>query len=144
MENCITKEWVMEFLAEEGFRPDLDEDEDVFFKFERKTFWCFFDENDPEYMSMSYFVGYEIPFSLTSDDINSALIELMLTMKMTKARLLELDDEQVRIKLAVEVFTDRKHFERYFERFISVLLHSSEKMAELLEEKQEVEKDKCH
>lgn len=45
---------VLEFLAEEGFRPQLDEEGDVFFKFEGGTYFLITSDDDATYFALHY------------------------------------------------------------------------------------------
>lgn len=46
---------VLEFLTEEGFRPHLDDQGDVFFKFEGGTYYLMTSEPDPTYFALYSF-----------------------------------------------------------------------------------------
>lgn len=46
---------VLDFLAEEGFRPQLDDEGDVLFKFEGGTYYLMTSDADPSYFALYYF-----------------------------------------------------------------------------------------
>jgi len=51
---------IINYLAEEGYRPKIDEDGDIVFKVEGGTYFVSFDEKDPNFFSIVYPNFWEI------------------------------------------------------------------------------------
>jgi hypothetical protein len=82
-------EFYKDFLSEEGFRPSIDEDGDVIFKFEGGTYWIRVDENDRDFFQVQYFFGYEIESQEEFHRATAACMDITRQTKVVKIMALE-------------------------------------------------------
>ena len=74
----------MEFLREEGYVPKFDEDGDVVFKCEGRTYILFAEEKDATYFRLAFPAFWEIESADEEDQAREALNDLNAKMKVMK------------------------------------------------------------
>lgn len=111
-------EAVFEYLAEEGFRPNYDDDGDIFFKYEGSNFIVIFKDKDPEYTSISEFINIDIEEDELFDvlklinSVNSDYIMGKITL---------VDNDNKTLRLQVDSFGSFENFKRNFDRYLKII-----------------------
>lgn len=82
---------VLDFLAEEGFRPQLDEEGDVFFKFEGGTYFLVTSGEDASYFALYYLRFWSLDDAAERLRAHEAAAHTHLRVRI--GRIIVLDDD---------------------------------------------------
>jgi len=106
-----------EFLAQQGYRPQIDEDGDVIFKFEGKTLFMAVQAEDPQYFTVVLPKAWSVQDSKERTQVLIAANYANATSKVAKVFVIQ--DE---VWVAVELFLDDPmDFRKLFPRSISAI-----------------------
>jgi len=121
---------LMEFLANEGYRPTLAAEGDVRFKFEGGNYGIRFMANDPQWVSISYPNFWEIR---TPDEELRALRAASEATQTTKVAKVNLIQAQHNVWAEAELLVERpEQFEAVFKRLLAILKAAVARFAELM------------
>lgn len=108
-----------DFLADEGFRPELTEHFDVMFKFEGGTYFIVPDADDRQYFQLSYMYFWEIE---NEQELENAYFACNEANRMTKTVKLSVTESKEDTCAYIELFVDDpKHLQPVFNRCMSAL-----------------------
>jgi hypothetical protein len=107
----------MDFLAEEGYRPEIDADGDVQFKSEGKTYFMSVNDDDPTFFRLVLANIWPIESEVERTQVFIAVDHSNAQTKVAKAFLVK-DDVWVGIELFLPEATD---FKDVFDRSMSAL-----------------------
>lgn len=117
-------ELVKEYLANEGFRYDIDEDGDVHFKYEGTNLFFTADPDDPQFFRIIMPNIYELENNRVK--VLEAINTVVRDMKVLKAFLIE-----DRLWLSVEIFIDSTpEVDDFFQRCVGLLKAGRERIAQ--------------
>ncbi|MFH2123992.1 MAG: hypothetical protein ABIJ50_10985 [Pseudomonadota bacterium] len=83
-------EKIQEFLEEEGFRPKIDDDGDIMFKYEGKTYIIQFDEDDALFIRLMLPNFWELDSD--SEKAQATKISLEITRQVKVAKVFSVED----------------------------------------------------
>ena len=119
----ITSELVKEWLSDEGYKYEIDEDGDIRFKYQGKTFFCTADKNDSQYFRIILPNLYDVENNRVK--VLEAINTVTRDMKVLKAYLVE--DS---LWLSIEMFVDSSpEAEDFMERCLNILNAGVEQIA---------------
>lgn len=108
-----------DYLKSEGFSPEIDEDGDVRFKFEGKTYFIAVDAEDTECFRVVLANIWEIESEEERDKVRLAMDHCNATAKVTKAYMVK-DN----VWVSIETFIAKpEDFKAIFKRSLSALNH---------------------
>jgi len=116
----------MNILTEEGYRPSLDEDGDVVFKKEGRSYLILIDENDPRFFRLVFPNFWPIESELERARVVQAASATTGKIKVAKVFVVR-DDVWATVELFVETPDSAK---AVFERSMSVLTEAVDTFAE--------------
>lgn len=90
---------VLQFLAEEGYRPRFDEDDDVVFKSEGHTYIVWFDRRDTEFVRVVFPNFWSLDSDEETQQAREVIEEVNRSVKVAKLGIIE-----NRVSTTVEVF----------------------------------------
>lgn len=106
------------YLSEEGFRPKIDDDGDIKFKFQRESFYLFIDDNDEEYIRLA------LPAWKFDSNDEEELRLMLATANFVnrKLKVIKITIEDSMIWIAVEMFVDdQKEIKIFFNRMLNLI-----------------------
>ena len=111
------KKLFMRFLREEGFRPKIDEDDDIVFKFEGKTLYIETNESDESYFRLIFPNFWQID---TPEEESHALVVMSeVNAEIKVAKIYQRKDS---IHATVEMFIDpMEGFKQVFPRCLGCI-----------------------
>ena len=120
----------LDYLREEGYRPELDKDGDVVFKHERVTFIIFANEDDEQYFKMMVPYFWELE---TAEETDRAVRVMMrLNREYKAAKFCETGED---VSLFVECFYDTADgFKSVFARYVDLLSSALREFRQLMQE----------
>lgn len=98
----------MDILTEEGFRPNLDKDGDVVFKFEGGNYCIFAEESDLQYFRLTYPAFWSIESAQERALMLESAASVNAQMKVTKIYPVQ-DDTWAAIELYMVKVEDFRH-----------------------------------
>lgn len=107
------------FLEEEGYRPHIDEDGDVVFKEEGRTYYIDVDDSDEEFFRIVFPNFWEI--ESTEELARVIYAANYATMKTKVAKVYVRSDGQDTIASAELFFADREQFKPVFHRAMAAI-----------------------
>lgn len=134
VQNVQAQEWTnkslqtlyMDYLGEEGYRPEIDSDGDVQFKAEGQTFFIDVDEDDIEYFAVMLFNIWEIESEEERAKALEACNAVNSNAKVIKGQII--NDY---IWLSAEVFVaDPEDFKGIFDRIMSAFSAAQDTVVE--------------
>lgn len=124
------QDFYMEFLREEGYRPQIDEDGDIVFKHESQSYLLFIEESDSGYFRLVFPAFWEI--SSPDEEEKASQIIMTINAEMKVVKLYQLADK---MWAAVEMFCDpMENCKSVFQRCLRVLQLSSNRFCEQMRE----------
>jgi len=75
---------IKDFLEEEGFRPKFDDDGDIIFKYEGKTFIIEFDDSDEHYLRLMLPNFWELESDYEKNQAIQVALEITKKIKVAK------------------------------------------------------------
>lgn len=119
----ITSELVKDWLSNEGYKYEVDEDGDIRFKYQGRSFFCTSDQRDERYFRII------MPNIYTVENNRTKVLEAVNTvsrdMKVVKAYLVE-----DHLWLSIEMFVDSSpEVEDFMDRCLNILCASFERIA---------------
>lgn len=124
------QDFFLEFLKEEGYRPQLDEDGDVIFKHEAQTYLLFVEDGDDNYFRLVYPAFWEI--SSPDEEEKASLFTMEINAEMKVVKLYQLGDK---VWAGVEMFCDPiENCKSVFQRCLRVLQLSSSRFSEKMKD----------
>ncbi|MFN6052958.1 MAG: T3SS (YopN, CesT) and YbjN peptide-binding chaperone 1 [Gemmataceae bacterium] len=124
------QDFFMEFLREEGYRPQLDEDGDILFKHEGQSYLLFVENSDPGYFRLVYPAFWEISTPDEEEKSSQFIMDINAEMKVVK--LYQLADK---LWAAVEMFCDPiENSKSVFQRCLRVLQLASNRFMDKMRE----------
>lgn len=124
------KRLLMKFLKDEGFRPKIDDDDDIVFKCEGKHYFLEINESDASYFRLIFpnFWGIDTP----SEEEHALIIMNQVNAEIKVAKLYQRKDK---IHAAVEMFIDpMKGFKTVFPRCLACLQIATNSFVEKMQE----------
>ena len=119
----ITSELVKEWLSNEGYKYEVDEDGDIRFKYQGKTLFCSADKNDEQFFRVFMPCVYELENN--RGKVLEAINTVSRDIKVMKAFLVE-DN----LWLSIEMFVDSSpEVDDFMERCLSILSAGLERIA---------------
>jgi Putative bacterial sensory transduction regulator len=120
----------LDYLREEGYRPELDKDGDVVFKHERVTFIIFANEDDEQYFKMMIPYFWELE---TAEETDRAMRVMMrLNREYKAAKFCETGED---VSLFVECFYETADgFKSVFARYVDLLSSALREFRQLMQE----------
>lgn len=119
----ITSELVKDWLSNEGYKHEVDEDGDIRFKYQGKTFFCTSDKRDEQYFRIIMPNIYQIENNRMK--VLEAVNTVSRDMKVVKAFVVE--DS---VWLGVEMFVDSSpEVEDFMDRCLNLLQAAFERTA---------------
>lgn len=121
----------MEFLVKEGYRPEIDQDGDVKFKREGRTYYIITDEKDEEYFRIVFPNFWSI-----DDELERQQVLVACDYSNAKSKVSKLYVANNDVWAALEVYLQeptayRALFERYMSSLANAVKNFVEKMREL-------------
>ncbi|MDR2194429.1 MAG: YbjN domain-containing protein [Treponema sp.] len=115
MEMKELQSMYLDLLKEEGYKGNIDEDGDIAFKYEGKTYWIIIDEEEPEFFALYYgsIWGFQ-----DDGDILKGLRAANAINKNKRLIKMYIDEEEDSIGVDVELFVQEP------KDFVSYLLRS--------------------
>ncbi|MEZ6067482.1 MAG: YbjN domain-containing protein [Planctomycetaceae bacterium] len=124
------QEIYMQFLKEEGYVPHVDEDGDVVFKAEGRTYFIGVNEKDPEFFRLVFPFFWEIESEAERTKAFSACNHANLETKVAKVFVVK-DNTWASVELFVQSPED---FKPLFKRSLSAIKVSVDSFAEKMRE----------
>lgn len=122
---------VKTYIADEGYRPEIDEDEDVIFKKEGTIYWVRVREEDGGYFYVTFNHASVNCEDARLSAVRKAANEVTKDYKVGKAYYNETNEE---VRLTIEGFYKTAgDFTHFFPRYISILDNMDEDLKELYE-----------
>lgn len=123
-----TAELAKSWLNSQGFRCNLDEDGDAFFKYEGANMYVSVDKQDPLFLKIVMPSIYEVENNYVK--VLEAVNKVTAQIKVVKALLI-----QNRVHLVIEMFVDTTpEVDDFFERCCDILIASRREFAAALTE----------
>ena len=120
----------MDYLREEGYRPELDKDGDVVFKHERVTFIIFANEDDEQYFKMMIPYFWELESAEETD--RAVRVMMRLNREYKAAKFCETGED---VSLFVECFYETADgFKTVFARYVDLLSSALREFRQLMVE----------
>src|SRR5712671_6198274 len=130
-------EMYIEFLREEGYVPKLDEDADVVFKCEGRTYILFSEEKDQNYFRLAFPAFWEIESADEEDQAREAMNDLNAKMKVMKLFIV-----RDNVWASVEMFLSPiASFKPVFARSLALLQQGVNEFRECMQPQDEDEDD---
>ncbi|GHU24074.1 hypothetical protein FACS1894164_09820 [Spirochaetia bacterium] len=108
----------LNYLQEEGYRPNIDEDGDVHFKSEGDNYYIIVNDDDPEFFQLLYPNFWEIESEDERIDVALAASYATMQTKVAKIYLTDYDDTSV----SVEIYLNNpEDFKTMFPRMLSAI-----------------------
>jgi hypothetical protein len=121
-------ETYLEFLREEGFRPDVDDDGDIAFKFEGRRFYIVISENDPSYFHLLFPNVWKIE---SAEELSQALLHANDVSRSMKVVKLHVNAQRTYINAAAEMlYSEIAHLQPHFLRTLSMLQSAAREFAD--------------
>jgi hypothetical protein len=115
-------EFYLQYLKDEGYKPTLDSDGDVLFKYEGGTYYIIANENDPMFFHVFYPNFWTID---KPEDLEKAYRAANEASRQTKVGKVYVNEAKNRVSAAVEVYLkelgDGQHF---LTRSIAAIRHA--------------------
>jgi hypothetical protein len=109
----------MNYLKQQGYVPEVDEDGDIKFKYEGKTYYIIVDEDDPEFFQIVYPYFWEMESSAELQKAKSVISSVNRTTKVAKIYLTRDEDDA---SISGEVFLKKpEDFKEIFSRLLSAM-----------------------
>jgi len=113
----------IDFLGEEGYRPEVDSDGDVAFKMDGKSYFFYTNEDDNNYFSFNIANIWPIESAEERSQVLEAVNAVNASTKVVKAQVIK-DN----VWLSIEILlTDPKDFKASFERMKALMDSGIEK-----------------
>jgi hypothetical protein len=128
----------LDFLAEEGYRPSIDDNGDVAFKCEGRRYVIEIDENDEEYFCLAYPDFWSIESDEELSQVMEAAVAVTADSKVVKIYPVEDTDTWATIELFC---SPPETFKTVFDRCLSALRAGVEKFVAKMEEQPEQSDD---
>lgn len=125
-------ELLLDFLSEEGFRPKLDEDQDIVFKCEGRNFLCFPSEKDEKFFQLVMPFIFEV-----SEDNREMVLDVCneVTRGMKVAKCVITDAEESSVWLLYETYVDDpSNLGEVFSRALSTLFTAYQEFTDNIQE----------
>jgi len=106
-----------EQLAEEGYRPHIDEDGDIVFRSQGKTYVVSVDPADAQFFRLGAYCLYTLSGEAAANKAHRIGHELAMRFKGTKALIVE--DQVVHVVLE-SVLVEPEHFATVLERLLAI------------------------
>lgn len=130
-------EMYVDFLREEGYVPKVDEDGDVVFKCEGRTYIVFGEEKDESYFRLAFPAFWEIESADEEDQAREAINELNAKMKVMKLFIV-----RDNVWASVEMFLDPiESFKSVFTRSLNLLQQGVNEFRDQMQPQEEDEDD---
>lgn len=109
----------VDYLTKEGFRPEIDQDGDVTFRYEGGFYYIDIDEEDPSYFRLVFPSFWKIE---SSEELGQALIAANHATMMIKVAKIYLNSQGDNVTASIEVFLAKpEDFESIFKRSLGAL-----------------------
>lgn len=124
---------LLEFLKREGFRPEYDDDHDIWFKYEGGLYYLIFDENDSHYLRLLFPNFWRID---EEDEHQTALVTANAVSRDIKVAKVTVNPKGDDVSAAVELFMPvAMDFELVFYRSVRVIQDAVRLFAERMRAK---------
>jgi hypothetical protein len=125
-------EFFLNFLTQEGFRGEIDEDGDVSFKFEGRRYYILVHEDDTEYCCILYNQFWRIE---SAEELQRALLHANDSTSSTKVAKVYVIGEQTNVSATVEMFLgDLENIRGIFMRQMTALQTATRKFREKMQQ----------
>jgi|TergutMp193P3_1026864.scaffolds.fasta_scaffold274599_1 hypothetical protein len=114
-------EFYRDFLRDEGFRPNIDDNGHVVFKFESGSYMICIDSDDEQFFQLIYLFGFEIESQEEFHRAMNACVNITRDTKVVKLSVIK--DELSSFVASVEAFVDSPEAvtKKVFDRYLSVI-----------------------
>lgn len=117
MTKSELQQMYQDYLQSEGFRPEIDQDGDITFKYEGKEYYIIVDEDDLEYFTIMSFEVWKID---SPEELLKAQAACVFATRRTKVAKSFITDDKVRFK--IELFVAKpEDFKGVFIRSLGAL-----------------------
>lgn len=125
-------EMYLEHLREEGFAPRLDDDNDVVFKYEGKTFFLSCDDEDEPFFRMLLPAFWDIE----SEEEECRVLKAVTTVN-TRMKVVKLIVMRQNVWASVELFLDPfESFKSFFVRCLDLLVSGMHEFRKVMHEQE--------
>jgi hypothetical protein len=125
----------LDYLTQEGFRPEVDEDGDISFKFEGRNYYLIVNEKDEMYFQLLRNGFWRIE---SAEELQRALMHANDVTRETKVAKTYVNSEHTYVNGTVEMFFDEvDQFKPCFMRALTVLQRAVRDFCDKMQESNE-------
>jgi hypothetical protein len=115
----------LEYLTEQGYLPDIDEDGDIKFKYEGGTYYILVFETDLQYFELVYPNFWEIE---SQEELDMVKTVISYVNRSTKIAKIYLNSREDNVSVSAEsLLTSPEDFKNCFSRLLSIIKSGRDK-----------------